>query len=271
MQLSDITSKAKIVVMVGLPGTGKSLLVNHLFQFKKKTKQKPQLIQWDVARKEYENGELKEAFPFITGQTHPGVRLSAGYWLMSFVKKWHAKYSKGNENILLIEAPFVGNRFSELCHQQSDQELEKILSSEDVQFVLAVPSDEVRKKIEEDRAAQISEDAKQWSGAKPSVMYQLWKDTMNIAREFGITDSLNDEYNAALYSETYSRILQHRKTKILSIDKILDVQIGEESILHSLQNEMPNNDEVKASIAGIKAHYPTDNEMFSAVSNWYQT
>ena len=181
LQLQELSKRSKIIVFVGLPGTGKSLFINHFHHIAKSNGQQVQVIQWDVARKEFEKGDLKSFFPTEAGQVHPGVRLSAGQWLLSYLKSWSQRKLVDKQNILLIEAPLVGNRFSELCHIQEDIKLEKVLQSEIIQFVLAVPSEHVRKKIEADRIKQISETAKIWSGAKPSVMIQLWKDTLSLS------------------------------------------------------------------------------------------
>ena len=273
LQLKELSEYAKIIVFAGLPGTGKSLYINHFYQIAKHNGQQAQVIQWDVARKEFEKEELNSIFPMNAGQVHPGVRLSAGFWVLNFIKHWAKNNLDKGSNILMIEAPLVGNRFSELCHkqEQEDVELEQLLSSDKVQFVLAVPNEKVREKIEADRVQQISESAKVWSGAKPSVMIQLWKDTLVIAKEFGLTSSQDESYRSDIYKDTYARILQHRQTNILNVDKVFDVQIHDESVLHSLENEIPTVVEVIAAVRYTKQAYPTEKEMIRKVKIWYKS
>jgi len=270
IKLANLCRTAKVIVFVGLPGTGKSLYINHLYRFTEQESYLPQLIQWDVCRKEFEKGELKSRFPNNDGQVHPGVRLSAGNWLLSFLKNWCVIHLEKDKNRLLIEAPLVGHRFSELCHMQDNTDFEQLLRSDQIQFILPIPNNEVRSKIESDRIAQVSETAQNWSGAKPSVMVQLWKDTLAIARELGLTSYEDDGYQADIYESTYKHILRHRQTTVLNINKTYDVIIQDESALHSLKNESPSQEEVMRSISQTVKAYPTKQHMIAQINNWYK-
>ena len=98
------------------------------------------------------------------GVVHNGVKLSVGKWLTDTVKNWLLSATSDKE-ILLIEAPLVGHRFIELASLQKDLLLEDFFSSDAFQIIAPIPSKKVRAKIEADRKAQISEDAKVWTGA----------------------------------------------------------------------------------------------------------
>ncbi len=271
IHLTDLAQKVKIVVFIGLPGTGKSLLINQFYQLTKAQGREPQIIQWDVARKEFETEKNRNLFPTKSGQVHPVVRLSAGYWLLDYLKQWSQKNFEILQKVLLVEAPLVGNRFSELIHLQSDQELEQYLSSKKVQFVLPVPSLKVRDKIEDDRALQVSETAKTWSGAKPSVMRQLWLDTLNIAKTLDITTFQGEKYDPQVYAKTYQLLSHRRNLRILPIDRVYPINIENESTLHSLKNEIPSAAEVDLLIQKTTYKYPTDKDTIEAVQNWYKT
>jgi len=271
LQMANLCRHAKVIVFVGLPGTGKSLYINHLYHYAHQEGYLPQLIQWDVCRKEFEKGELKSTFPTKQGQVHPGVRLSAGKWLLSYLKKWHQTNLDNANNKLFIEAPLVGSRFSELCHIQEDNELEQLLRSEKVQFILPIPNNEVRAKIESDRITQVSETAQDWSGAKPSVLLQLWKDTLAIARKLDITRYQEEDYQAHIYQSTYQYILRHRHTCILDIDKIYDVAIADETSLHSLKNQKPKLAEVIQAVTQIHKTYSSEKQMLTQIDKWYKT
>ncbi len=271
LQLADLCRDAKIIVFVGLPGTGKSLYINHLYHHAKQEGYYPNLIQWDVCRKEFEKGQLKSTFPSKKGQVHPGVRLSAGNWLLSYLKNWYTTNLENDKSRLLIEAPLVGNRFSELCHVQEDVNLEQFLKSDQIQFVLPIPNNEVRRKIESDRIAQVSETAQKWSGAKPSVLLQLWKDTLAIARVLKLTSYQEEAYQANIYQGTYLHILRHRQTVVLDIDKTYNVVIQDESQLHSLKNDMPKQEGVMRSVAQTTKLYPTDIHMIAEVNGWFDS
>jgi hypothetical protein len=271
LKLAEVCHHTKIIVFIGLPGTGKSLYINHLYHYALQNAYRPKLIQWDVCRKEFEKGKLASIFPSEKGQVHPGVRLSAGYWLLSYLNTWSKTQLNIDKNILLIEAPLVGNRFSELCHIQDNSVLEQYLRSEQIQFVLPVPNDEVRHKIESDRAEQISETAQNWSGAKPSVLHQLWHDTLAIAQELNLTSYDGQAYQAEIYQKTYQYIARHRQTVILDIDKTYDVVITDESALHNLKNELPNQAEILESVTQINKIYSTDQQKDEQVIKWYES
>jgi len=183
-KLKELAETTQLVIFSGLPGVGKSLYIRE-FQLIAKSLERPvDVIQWDVARKAFETPFIFEHFPMGEGTVHNGLKLIAGKWLMDEVDLWLGEYLD-SDRILLIEAPLVGHRFIELITKNADQDLEAILSSEKTKVVMPIPSTEVRQKIEDERARQVSEDAKVWMGAKPSVMLMLWKMTCGIANEFG--------------------------------------------------------------------------------------
>lgn len=270
LQLKQIYKTAKVLIFAGLPGTGKSLFINHTYQLTKACGLNTQLIQWDVARKEFEKGHLIHIFPTKEGQVHAGLRLCAGVWLMQYLKNW-IKEQKNKSSILLIEAPLIGNRFSELAHKNQDPELEQMLCSPSIQFILPVPSEEVRSKIETERKNQVSESAKVWSGAKPSVMLRLWKDTLKIANELQISNTQDDAYRPDIYAECYEYILRHRRCNTLAVNEIFEVPITNEKSLHSLQNELPAHLIVEQAVNHITQTYSSEDQMNKQIESWHKT
>ena len=117
----------------------------------------------------------------------------------------------------------------------------------------------------------MSETAQNWSGAKPSVLLQLWKDTLAIAKELNLTSYQEESYQANIYRDTYSHIARHRQTVILDIDKAYNVVIPDESVLHSLKNELPSEEEVLESVAQTNKSYPTEKQMIKEINAWYNT
>ena len=168
-KLKAVAQNSQIVIFSGLPGVGKSLYIRE-FQLIAQSLEKPvDIIQWDVARKAFETEYISAHYPMGAGTVHNGLKIIAGKWLIDEVSLWAEQY-EGSERILLIEAPLVGHRFIELATKQLDAEMEEVLSSEMTKVVMPIPTVAVRQKIETERARQVSEDAKVWSGAKPSVM-----------------------------------------------------------------------------------------------------
>ena len=269
-QLRKLTD-AKIVIFSGLPGVGKSLYINAFQAIAQNADKEIDMIQWDVARKAFETDYISSYYPMGDGTVHNGLKLIAGLWLMDVVKEW-LNFNKKSNSILLIEAPLVGNRFIELMQEQLDDNLENYLSSELCQVIVPIPSKKVRTAIEAERQRQVSEDAKVWSGAKPSVMLMLWKDTCIIANEFGkeIDISGQPPYDPEIYNYVYSKILKHRNFVPLHIDEIFEVPNMEEDGLHN--HHSMHADQSTADIYGKKIiEKYNDYHINELVDSWYHT
>ncbi|MEM8908370.1 MAG: hypothetical protein AAGD05_11035, partial [Bacteroidota bacterium] len=184
-QLDALAQSGKGVVFSGLPGFGKSLYVQQFRKLADQYQRPVDLIQWDVARKAFESITLLQQFPMDAGTIHPVIRLAVGQWLLDFLTSWFPQNETTNR-LLLIEAPLVGNRFVELVQTQSNSRLDNYLRSKQVQFVLPIPSVQIRHRIEQARAKDVQETATTWSGAKPSVMLQLYKMICEIAQQWGM-------------------------------------------------------------------------------------
>jgi len=232
-QLLQIAKKSQLVVFSGLPGVGKSLYIREFKLIAKSLDIELDVIQWDVARKAFETSFIAKHFPMGEGTVHEGVKLMAGHWLMDELRLWYDTYND-SARILLIEAPLVGHRFIELVKPVDDSELESFLSSDRTTVVMPIPSIEVRSKIETERKRQVKEDAKVWSGAKPSVMLMLWKMTCTIANEFGKNIDLSSQpkYDPEIYAFVFKKILKHRNFVPLIIDEVFGIPESDEASLH---------------------------------------
>ena len=267
----DIAESARLVVFSGLPGVGKSLYIKEFTRIALELGRDIDLIQWDVARKAFETEFIMRHFPMQGSTVHNGLKLAAGKWLMQYVFEWNRK-AASTASLLLIEAPLVGHRFAELVHQNQDEELEQFLASEACRIIVPIPTKRLRKHIEDERARQVSEDAKDWSGAKPSVMLQLWKDTCEIANFFGMDISLEGQppYSDGIYEYVYSVILKNRHFEALIIDELFNVPVEDESFLHSNDSISPHSEEADQCAAYILENL--DNQSIDKiVSNWYKT
>lgn len=270
-QSLESLTKAKIVVFSGLPGVGKSLYINSFQAIADQKGKEIDIIQWDVARKAFETEYICKHFPMGAGTVHNGLKLIAGLWLMETIKHW-IDFNKKSDNILLIEAPLVGHRFVELVQKQIDTDLENFLSSELCKFVIPIPSKKVREAIEAERNRQVSENAKVWSGAKPSVMLMIWKRTCEIANEFGENIDLSEQppYDPQTYQLVFSRILKHRQFVTLSINEIFDIPESNEDSLHKLKSMKANTAE--ADSYGKKVIEKFNNyQINEIVESWYHT
>ncbi len=270
-QFIEIAESSKIIVFSGLPGVGKSLYINAFEDISHKLGKEIDMIQWDVARKAFETEFINAKYPMGDGIVNNGVKLIAGTWLINYIKEWINKNSENNK-LLVIEAPLVGNRFSELIHKNKDSSLENYLASDNTKIVVPIPTKKVRRKIEMERARQVKEDAKVWSGAKPSVMLMLWKDTCKIANEFGMDIDLSEQpsYSDGIYEYVYSQILRHRNFEALIIDEIFEIPEMEEDALHKDESIRASEEEANKIAQSIMNNY-SDSEINDIVDNWYRT
>jgi len=263
---------AKAVVFAGLPGVGKSLYVNSFKQIADSIGRSVQVIQWDMARKAFEAPEIAQHFPMGDGIVHNGVKLSVGKWLLETIESWLSTHSS-KEHLLLVEAPLVGHRFLEIAQVQENSQLEQFFKGGNFHILVPIPSKRVRAKIEADRAALLSDDAKVWTGAKPSVMRMLWKMICGIANEFGRTIPMDGQppYDPEVYEFVFQKILQHRRFIPLHIDEIFDVTIKNEKELHSLDSLVPDTDTANQIAQSILKEYDTEEAINKMIEKWYIT
>jgi len=195
-----------------------------------------------------------------------------GKWLIDTVKKWLIKHPD-KDNLLLIEAPLVGHRFLELAIIQADEALETFFKSPAFQMLVPIPSKKVRAKIEADRIAQIAEDAKTWTGAKPSVMLMLWKMICGIANEFGRTIPMDGQppYDPEIYDFVFSKILKHRHFIPLYIEEIYPISIENEADLHNTGSLAADAQTANQYAAMIATEYPSLAAIDTVVDGWYLT
>jgi len=271
LQFQEIADSTRLVIFSGLPGVGKSLYVREFCRIAKSRGKTVEMIQWDVARKAFETEYISEHFPMGEGTVHNGLKLIAGDWLMKFLKDWIKKNSSPN-NLLIVEAPLVGHRFVELAHVNEDGDLEDFLASKQTKVIVPIPTKRIRRIIEDERARQVKEDAKVWSGAKPSVMLELWKDTCAIANEFGmdIDLSVQPPYSDGIYEYVYSLILKNRHLEALIIDEIFEVPEMDESFLHQSNSIKASGKEADDIGKLIKEKYSLE-QIDTIVDSWYKT
>jgi len=270
-KLEEVASSSDIVIFSGLPGVGKSLYIRE-FQLICKSLERPvDVIQWDVARKAFETDYIQGHYPMGEGTVHDGLKLIAGSWLLDEVRLWAEQYME-SDRLMLIEAPLVGHRFIELVKKNSDTELEEILVSQRTKVVVPIPSIEVRVEIEAERARQVKEQAKVWSGAKPSVMLMLWKMTCEIANEFGKKIDLSGQppYDPEVYDYVYSRILKHRNYVPLIIDELFEVPTTDEAELHN-EHSLQADQETANHYGRLVIENVAKAKVKAIVDEWYRT
>lgn len=265
----QLAAQQRMVFLAGLPGTGKSLLIQQLAGLAHQAGRTVHLLQWDVTRAAFETAVLLQKYPEIDGVTHPAIRKAVGLWARTAVHHWHQTH---NPNHLLVgEVPLIGNRLTELT-QPLDDAAEPLLSAPACCFVIPTPSKAVRQVIEDARARSIANPRheKEARDAQPNVLQMLWEEVAAIGHKLGLTDGQNLAYDPGVYTAVYQHLLQHRHHQTLPIDTVLTPN-GSAYALHLNGTELAATpDEVVNIMQQIEQAYTSD-ALEHAVENWFQT
>ena len=214
----------RIVVFVGLPATGKSLLVRELARLAQSDGREVSLLQWDVARPTFEAHPAAAPYPMLDSITRPVIRRAVGLWSREAIAGWSANARP--EALLVVEAPLVGWRLVELV-QQADDAAEAALTSEACRFVLPVPSADVQRHIlaERLRKAASPANAGEREEAPPTVLDAMWRLLVEARQALGVFGSAAaSAYDAAVYGAVYGRLARHRRFEALPVDEVIDAR-----------------------------------------------
>lgn len=233
--------------VAGLPGMGKSLVVQRLARVAAARGRATHLVRWDAARLAFERPEILERYPEVEGVTHIVIRRAVGAWVRGAVLDWHRR--AGPAALLIGETPLVGERLAELARVRDDA-LEPLLASERTIFVLPVPSREVRRAVEAARVREIAAPriAADATSAPPHLVRWHWDDLLREAREHGIAAGApGAPYDPALYEAAYRTLVADRHVATLRLDAVLDVR-GSVHDVGAAGDLIPTPDEVARAI-----------------------
>lgn len=221
---AELVKRQRIVLFAGIPGVGKSLLVQQLAILAQRAGRIVHLLQWDVTRAAFETPEILGRYPEVDGLTHLAVRTAVGLWAREAVRSWH-EHQASPLHMLIGEVTLLGNRLLALAEPHEDT-AEQLLSSRDTTFVVPVPSRAVREAIEASRQRTIArpQHQRETADAPPNVMRLLWQDLNALANEVGIisrSDSEQNLYDPDVYAAVYEHLLRRRHSHIVRIDTVL--------------------------------------------------
>jgi hypothetical protein len=184
--LERLAGEQRVVLFGGLPGTGKSLLVQQLALIAHGVGRALHLLQWDVARAPFETAELLGQYSERQGVTHPAIRRAVGLWAREAVLRWHADHPD-RAHLLIGEVPLLGERLSALAEVHPDA-AEPLLAGAVTRFVIPVPSGPVRQHIEATRAHTFATPAheREAADAPPQVLHALWRELHDLGVGLGI-------------------------------------------------------------------------------------
>lgn len=266
------TRNSRMLFLAGLPGVGKTLLLQQCALMAQAQGRSVHLLQWDVARSGFATAEISLRYPEDNGSTHPAIRKATGLWAREAVARWHAAHD-APAHLLLGELPIVGNRLVELL-QPSQDEAEPLLRN--AQFVVPVPSLHVRNVIEAARERTIAKPthAREAADAPPNVLRALWDELHGLAVRMHIAGATVrvgptlPEYNPAIYAGAFLHLLRHRTSAILPVNDVLP-HTGSAYVLDGIFGELqPTPAEAVSFIALVESMYSPAG-LSAAVDQWW--
>jgi hypothetical protein len=259
----------RMVVIAGLPGTGKSLLVHQLVHVASGAGRQIHLLQWDLARPVFEAGPAGRRYPLADGVTHAVIRRAAGLWVREALADWNDRH-QAPEHLLVGEAPFVGSRLVELARRIDDR-AEALLLSPSCRFVIATPSREVRSFLEaqRERRAVAPLHPREREDAPPHVLRDLWQGLAAIA---GVNTRTPVPYDPAVYAGVYQRVLRHRNTELVGLDVILPTErLSVYDFAVAPRDLVPTPAEAERFVHEVERRYPDPGVLDAEIARWWET
>ncbi len=248
---SETLAGADLVFFAGLPGVGKSLLLQQMALMAAEAGRRVTLLQWDVARQPFESPR----YPLQDGATHPLVIRAVGVWLRGALVQWVAS-ARNTNDLLLGEAPLIGGRFMEIC-RPADDAAEALLRGERTRFLLPVPSVELRAHIEAQRERSIAAPRHQNEAhdAPPDLLRALWHDLHQVAIQLRLATAAEDDapYSPSTYAAVYRHLLQRRTLTRIDLRRPLPAATSVYAGLDALPQLRAATAEADAIMAELEA------------------
>ena len=270
-QLTDLARSARIVVVTGLPGTGKSLIVREIAHLALVVRRDVRLLRWDVARPAFEISSAGRRYPLVDGVTHPMIRVAVGAWARHAVATW--AHEARRDALLVAEAPLVGGRLVELVRRVDDA-AEPVLAASSCRFALPVPSAGVRAFLEAERARRSAapQHVRERDDAPPHVLHDLWHELLGVARALGLAmpTATDAPYDGELYRCVYETVLRHRHRDVVVLDTVLPTTtMSVHAILPDCTDVVPEGDEADAAVREAERRHPDADVLARTVQSWW--
>lgn len=275
--LGRLARSSRMVLVAGLPGTGKSLIVHQLAHLAAGAGRVIHLLQWDVARPVFEASEAGRRYPIVDGVTHAMVRTAVGLWSRRAVAGW-ARRCAGAEHLLIGETPFVGSRLIELA-RRLDDDAEPILAAASCRFAIPVPSRQVRQFLEAERERRASSPLhpREREDAPPHVLRGLWREILDVAHALGIPTVAHDDagnaappYDPWVYRRVFEAVLRHRHAEAVALRTVLPTaSLSVYDFGVPSTDLVPREDEADAVVREVEARHPDPATLARAVDRWW--
>ncbi len=266
--LRDAARERRCVFVAGLPGVGKSLVVQELAVVAEAEGRVPHLLQWDVARLPFDTPAILARHPEVDGVTDVAIRTAVGLWARDAVRRWDAEHAGAPEHLLIGETPLVGGRLAELVRPQADA-VEPLLAGAATLFFIVVPASDVRRAIEASRERDLGlpTHARDRASAPPHLVRAHWDEIAGIARRIGVVVT-DDGYDPDAYAAVYRHALRHRNSVVLPLAKVLAVRGSPRERASRIHELVPSEAEVERVMA--QADALPRSRIEEAATRWYE-
>jgi hypothetical protein len=268
--LSASAARCKAVLFAGLPGVGKTLLLQQMTHIAHARGRKLYLLQWDIARQACETPDILARYPEVAGATHPAIRIAVGYWVRHALARWAGEHV-GDDAILLGEAPLVGNRFIEIARRCND-DAERFLAASTTEFIIPAPTTQVRAEIAALRARDLERPrhVREAANAPPNLLDALMEELRTAGAALGVPGAEGGRgYDPDLYAAIYTRLLAHRHVRTLLIDACFPVVASAYELGTDVVELAPAATEVAAALACAESLGRA--ELDRRVLRWFDT
>ncbi|MCY3939995.1 MAG: hypothetical protein OXG29_02815 [Gammaproteobacteria bacterium] len=257
----------RMIFFAGLPGVGKSLMLQQTVLIAATLGRKVSLLQWDVARLAFEQPDLIERYPEVGGVTHAGIRLAAGRWVRGAIRQW-AETRTSRRNLLVGEIPLVGNRFVEVARPESDP-AEALLAASSATFFIPAPTLQLRREVEAARRREMSDPlhSREAANASPTVLEALMLEIRQLAPKLNIPCGKGEGYDPRLYLAVYGWLLQHRHFVPLWITDFLAVEDSPHKLPDGIEDIVPSSTAVR--MHGNALAMVSDDELQARAESWW--
>lgn len=217
----------RCVFFAGLPGVGKSLMIQQAALLAQEAGRPVHLLQWDVARGAFETPGILGRYPEVDGVTHAAIRKAVGLWAREAVRQWDQAHPE-DRHLLIGETPLIGNRLIELA-QRRDDDVEPLLAGRQTLFLIPAPSREVRQAIEAARAREMADPRhdRERANAPPTLVRAHVEEINRVAGRLGLPASRSGgDYDPDVYVGVYRRLLRFRHAAVLPLTSVLPVRVS---------------------------------------------
>jgi hypothetical protein len=269
-RLTRLALDRRIIMVAGLPGTGKSLMIHQITHLAVDAGREVHLLQWDVARPALEASEAGRRYPVIDGVTHAIIRKAMGLWSRHAMVRWDREWP-AREHVLVGETPFVGNRLIELARPASDA-AEPILAAPSCSFAIPVPSPEVRRFLEAERERRMAapQHPREREDAPPGVLRDLWRQLVEAARALAIPVPSADTYDPDVYRRVYEALLRHRRVEVLPLQTVLPTSgLSAYDFAVPRRDLVPSETEANDLVREAEARYPDPVALARDIDRWW--